>query len=184
MRPLNNILHSPRLHRVPTLPHTLLVSLAGKLQTSTSLSGNRSTTENISGDQSGRYLFWLSRLKLTKYWPLSLNKICMGDIRSNTSGGRRPDIVIIRWSFCSLLTGLLSEVAWKIIDDKNAQFYYFFLSPSVLTSDKSGREMLFAVTEGMLWTGWKLLDSLRILISPETRENLSIATLIKEISRI
>ena len=71
--------------------------------------------------QSGRYLFWLSRLKLTKYWPLSLNRICMGDILSNTSWGRRAERVIILWSFCSLLTGLLREDAWKIIHDENVQ---------------------------------------------------------------
>ena len=71
--------------------------------------------------QSGRYLFWLSRLKLTKYWPLSLNRIWMGDILSNTSWGRRAERVIILWSFCSLLTGLLKEDAWKIIHDENVQ---------------------------------------------------------------
>ena len=84
-------------------------------------------------------------LKLTKYWPLSLNSIWMGDILSNISGGRLDDKVIILWIFCSELTGLLSDVA----------------------SERSGREMLLAGTGGTLATGWKLLLWLRILMSPD-----------------
>ena len=115
------------------------LSRPGKLQSSTSVSGKQSNNgkyEWTGWDQPGRYLFWLSRLKLTKYWPLSLNKIWMGDIRSNISGGRRADIVIILCSFCSLFTGLLSEVAWKIISDKNDDKILFLSLPLTSRAEK------------------------------------------------
>ena len=69
----------------------------------------------------------------------------MGDILSKISGGRLDDKVIILWILWSEFPVLLNEVA----------------------SDKSGSEM-FGWTEGILCTGWKLLLSLSILISPES----------------
>ena len=60
----------------------------------------------------------------------------MGDILSNISGGRRADIVIILCSFCSLLTGLLSEVACRIIYDKNYENILFLSLPLTSRAEK------------------------------------------------
>ena len=99
------------------------------------------------------YLFcWLllSKLKLTKYWPLSLNKIWMGDILSIISGCL--DIVIID------VTGLLNDVM----------------------SVKSGKDCIWLFPEFwlvrgcklVLWLviGWKLWLWLRILMSPKKQK--------------
>ena len=101
------------------------------------------------------YLFWqLSMLKFTKYWPLSLNNIWIGDILWIISGCCR-DIV-------AMFTGLLVDVI--SVKSGNDCIWLDVLGAPVIWLVKGCKLELWLVKGCKLWL-W-----LMILISPERKQ--------------